>query len=108
MNLPSWTMTWLGTAAFVHLAAFMVCDFTDTGSPTDSSGNVFEQVQAFMTFESCTGLPAFFTWSLFALFTLPGLLILAAFVFDLFENDVTGAVVGVGVLLTGLIALIGV
>ena len=104
MEVPSWTLFFLGLTTFAHLTQFMACG---AGGPSQSGslGDTFDTLQSYATFTGCSGGANYWTAALFTVFTLPWLLILAGFLFGLFNNAVTGTVVGALALITGLIAL---
>ena len=104
MELPNWLLSYLVGVVIVHVAAWALCQDDLTGTPTDTSGNTFDALQNIGTFQDC-GFDAWFQWSLFTIFTFPVLLLLAIFLFQAFNNDVTGTILGVGVILGGLAAL---
>lgn len=71
-------ITWVG----------MSCE----GTEVSTEGNVFENIIAFATFTSCDGTPAWMSAIFFAAFTFPWFLLLAWFLFRLFNSTVGASV----------------
>lgn len=115
MNLPGWTLQVLLLSVFLHSVQVLMgtaglCDNQDTiPGVDDSPQGIIDTVKEYATFETCIDpentTEQLVRFGLFALGTLPFLLILAAFLFDLFNNAFTGAAVAALAIGVGLVAL---
>lgn len=109
MNLPPWTMQVLILSVFLHGVQLLMgtAGLCDDGGLPDTTGNAIEVIQAYASFEACidptNSVEQLVRLVLFTIGTLPFLLILAAFLFDLFNNAVTGTVVGALAVIAGLV-----
>lgn len=73
-----------------------------------TTGTVFDVFARFLVFAAIPDVPTWLAFILFIVLTLPWILLAAYYLFQLFNNVVTGAVLGVGLILAGAItAVIG-
>lgn len=99
MNLYGWFIPHLGIFALALLGEFFLCG----GELTAESDNPFEFISTAISFQGCSGLPDWFGWLLFALISLPFIVLLTAFAFYAFNNAITGAIVGALAIFTFLV-----
>lgn len=100
MPLPDWAWKYLLATAFVHTVQFVFFGSALVGT----GSNIFTVIKDAATFNA-TGLPDWFTVVMFLILTLPGLLIVAAYVFQLFGSEIGAAVAILLGLVTGAIAV---
>lgn len=109
MILPTWTIQILILSVFFHGVQLLMgtAGMCDDGGLPNTEGNAIDVIQSYASFEACVdpsnSVEQIVRFALFTIGTLPFLLILAAFLFDLFNNAVTGTVVGALAVVAGLI-----
>lgn len=105
MSAPSWTLSFLGIAAFVYTAQGLIC--TDDATP-GASGNLLAKLVSMAGFTACSGVPAWFSLALTLIVTVPALLLLVYFIVNsVGQVSATGAV-AILVIAVSTLALIGV
>lgn len=90
--------------AFAYLAQFFMAGTTTPST----SGNAFEVISRFITFTLLPDVPTWLGFALFVVLALPWIFLAAHYLFQLFNNVVTGALLGVAlVLAAGITAIVG-
>lgn len=97
-EVPNWVVGHGGITAFLYLAQFFL---SNVATPA-TSGNVFEAIGRFFTFSSIPGVPEWVPFVMFALFTLPWVLLLTSFAFQAFNSEIG---TGLAIIILGVSAL---
>jgi hypothetical protein len=114
VHLPDWVIQILVLSTYLHATQVLMgtsgmCTESTIPDWTDSPLLVFETIRSYASFGACIDpdntTEDLIRFALFTIGTLPFLLILAAFLFDLFNNAVTGTVVAALTIATGLVLL---
>ena len=100
MEVPSWVPFHGVITAFAFLAQFFLT--IDTALPS-TGGNFLQVLLRLISFTAISGLPGWVSFVFFITLSLPWLLLLAAYAFELAQGSVTGlaAVAVLGVTLLG-------
>lgn len=86
--LPDWTPKVLGAAVFIHVSQFLVLS---AASVPVTSTNPFTTLKN-LVFFSALPIPTWATFALFVLVSLPILLIVAGYIFQMFGSEIGAAV----------------
>jgi hypothetical protein len=99
VTFPSWTLHAIGIVAFCTLGGFFLCG----GELAEQTNNPVVYITRLLTGTACAGLPGWFDFLLFLACTVPLALVLWVFIAPLFNNAITGAVAGIGIIITALL-----
>lgn len=104
MHLPEWLPAHGAISAFLHLLQFFLAGAVGS-VPFQTGGNVFDTLGDVIAFQVLEGLPEWFSWLLFITLSLPYILLLGTYLFQAFNNAITGAILGI-VVVSGILSLV--